>query len=94
MKTAKHLGRKWHALAKFCDTRFAQSELLVYKTFEKNYNTYRRGWSGDAEAVEPEVDAAIVAAEAAEAAAAATAAAKAVASTQSTERNRQWLRQQ
>ncbi len=42
LQTAEHLGRRWYAMIKFCETRFAQSELLVYKNFEKNYNTYRR----------------------------------------------------
>jgi hypothetical protein len=35
---------------------------MVYKNFEKNYNTYRLAWVGDAEAVEPELDAAAAAA--------------------------------
>ena len=74
LKTAKHLGRKWYAMAKFCETRFAQSELLVYKNFEKNYSTYRRAWGGDAEAVEPELDGAPAAATTTEAAAAEAAA--------------------
>ena len=42
LQTAEHLGRKWYHMAKFCETRFAQSELMVNKNFEKNYNTYRR----------------------------------------------------
>jgi hypothetical protein len=41
-------------MVKFCETRFAQSELMVYKNFEKNYNTYRRTWGADEEAVETE----------------------------------------
>ncbi len=49
-------------MAKFCDTRFAQSKLMVYKNFENNYNIYRRTWSGDAEAEEPEQNASTVAA--------------------------------
>ena len=44
MQTAEHLGRKWYAMVKFCDTKFAQSELKVYINFEKNYNTYCRTW--------------------------------------------------
>ena len=49
-------------MAKFCETRFAQSELMVYKNFEMNYNTYRRAWCGDAEAIEPKLDASAAAA--------------------------------
>jgi hypothetical protein len=41
-------------MVKFCETRFAQSELGVYKNFEKNYNTYRRTWGVDAEVIETE----------------------------------------
>jgi hypothetical protein len=37
LQTAEHLGRKWYAMVKFCETRFAQSELKVYINFEKNY---------------------------------------------------------
>ena len=37
MKTAEHLGMKWYAMFKFCETRLAQSELMVYKIFEKIY---------------------------------------------------------
>ena len=70
MKTAKYLGRKWYAMAKFCETRFAPSELMVYKNFEKNYNTYRRTWGGDADAVELELDATAAASAATERAAA------------------------
>ena len=44
-------------MVKFCETRFAQSELMVYKKFEKNYKTYRTTWSSDAEAFEPKLDA-------------------------------------
>ena len=33
-------------MVKFCDTRFAQSELKVYINFEKNYMTYRQAWGG------------------------------------------------
>jgi len=40
-------------MVKFCETRFAQTELMVYKNFEKNYNIYRRTWGDDAEEVEP-----------------------------------------
>jgi len=79
LKTTKHLGKKWYAMAKFCDTRFAQSKLLVYKNFEKNYNTYRRTWGGDAEAVELEVDAAAAAAASSQATTAETTAAAALA---------------
>jgi hypothetical protein len=82
LKIAKHLGRKWCAMAKFCETRFAQSELMVYKNFEKNYKTYRRTWGGDAEAVELELDAMAAATSSAERAAAeAIVAAKAAAAT-------------
>ena len=38
-------------MVKFCETRFAQSELKVYIKFEHNYNTYRGTW-GRAEVVE------------------------------------------
>jgi len=48
LKNAKHLGQRWYAMVKLCETRFAQSELMVYKNFEKNYKTYRTTWSGDA----------------------------------------------
>jgi len=48
-------------MAKFFEIRFAQSELMVYKKFERNYNTYRRTWFGDAEAEEPEPDASTIA---------------------------------
>ncbi len=48
-------------MAKFCETRFAQSELMVYKNFQKSYKTYRTTWSGDAVAIEPELDAATIA---------------------------------
>ncbi len=44
LETTEHLGRKWNAMVKFCDTRFAQSELKVYIHFEKNFNTYCRTW--------------------------------------------------
>ncbi len=50
-------------MAKFCETRFAQSDLMVYKNLKKNYNTYRTTWSGDAVGVEPELDAATAAAQ-------------------------------
>ena len=29
LQTAKHLGERWYAMAKFCETRFAQSQLVV-----------------------------------------------------------------
>jgi len=39
------------------ETRFAQSEFTVYKSFEKNYKTcYRTTWSGEAISVVPELD--------------------------------------
>jgi hypothetical protein len=50
-QTAKHLGQRWYAMVKFCETRFAQSELMVYKNSEKNYKTCRTTWSCDAEGV-------------------------------------------
>ncbi len=49
-------------MAKFCETMFAQSELMVYKNFVKNYNTYRMIWSGDAEAEKLEPDSIIASA--------------------------------
>ena len=53
LETAGHLGERWYAMVKFCETRFAQSELKVYINFEKNYKTYRRAWGGNnAKAVE------------------------------------------
>ena len=36
-------------MVKFCETRFAQSELKVYVNFEKNYATYRRTWGVETE---------------------------------------------
>ena len=51
LQTAEHLGRRWYAMVKFCETRFAQSELKVYINFEHNYSTYRGTW-GTAEVVE------------------------------------------
>jgi hypothetical protein len=50
-------------MAKFCETLFAQSELMVYKSemMERNYKTYRTTWSFDAVAVEQELDAATIA---------------------------------
>ncbi len=42
LETAGHLGERWYAMVKFCETRFAQSELKVYINFEKNFKTYRR----------------------------------------------------
>ncbi len=56
-----HLGQRWYAMVKFCEIRFAHSELMVYKTFEKKYKTYSTTWSGDADAVEPELNAATIA---------------------------------
>ncbi len=50
LHTAEHLGRRWHDMVKFCETRFAQSELKVYINFEHNYSTYRGSWGS------PEVD--------------------------------------
>ena len=35
---------------------------MVYKNFEKNYKTYRTTWSGEADAFQPELDAATIAA--------------------------------
>jgi hypothetical protein len=46
LETAGHLGERWHAMVKFCDTRFVQSKLEVYINFEKNYIAYRRAWGG------------------------------------------------
>ena len=40
-------------MVKFCETRFAHSELMVYQNFEKNYKTYRTTWSSDLDEVEP-----------------------------------------
>jgi len=36
-------------MVKFCETRFAQSELKAYANFEKNYSTYRRTWGVETE---------------------------------------------
>ena len=47
LETAGHFGERWCAMVKFCDTRFAQSELKVYIYFEKNYKTCRRAWGGN-----------------------------------------------
>ncbi len=58
VQTTERLGRRWYAMIKFCEARFAQSELVVYKNFEKKYTTYRRTWGVDAEAVETEYDSA------------------------------------
>ena len=44
LETSEHLGRKWYAMVKFCETRFAQSELKVYIDFENNYITYCGTW--------------------------------------------------
>ncbi len=63
LQNAKHLGQRWYAIAKFCETRSTQSELMVYKNFKKNYNSYRKTWSGDAVGVEPEPDAATIVAQ-------------------------------
>jgi hypothetical protein len=41
VQNAKHLGQRWYAMVKFCETKFAESKLLVYKIFEKNYKSYR-----------------------------------------------------
>jgi len=60
LQTAKHLGHRLYAMAKFCETRFAHSKLMVYKNFEKNYCMYHTAWSGDAVAVELELDAATI----------------------------------
>ena len=49
MDTAEHLGMQWCSIVKFCETRFAQSELKVYINFEKNYATYCRTWGRDAD---------------------------------------------
>ena len=57
-------------MVKFCETGFAQSELMVYMSFEKNYKTYRTTWSSDADAFQPELDAATIGATRAFAAAA------------------------
>jgi hypothetical protein len=46
LETAGHLGERWYAMVKLCETRFAQSELKVYINFEKNYKTYCRAWGG------------------------------------------------
>jgi hypothetical protein len=44
LQTAAHLGRKWYAMVKLCETKFAQSELKVYIYFEHNYINYRGTW--------------------------------------------------
>ena len=44
LQTTEHLGRRWYAMVKFCETIFAQSELKVYINFEHNYSTYRGTW--------------------------------------------------
>ncbi len=41
-------------MVKFCETRFAQSELKVYINFEKNYNTYCRTWGVEEEQEQPQ----------------------------------------
>jgi hypothetical protein len=56
LQTAKHLGQRWYAIVKFCETTFTQSELVVYKNFEKNYKTCRTTWSCNAEAFRPELN--------------------------------------
>ncbi len=53
LQTPEHLGRKWYAMVKCCETRFAQSELKVYINFEKNYNTYCRTWGAAKEEEQP-----------------------------------------
>ena len=55
LQTAEHLGRMWYARGKFCETRFAQTELKVYINFEHNYNTCRGTW-GSPELVEENPD--------------------------------------
>ncbi len=45
LQTAEHLGRRWYAMTKLCETIFSQSELTAYIYFEHNYNTYRGTWS-------------------------------------------------
>jgi hypothetical protein len=54
LETTGHLGERWYAMAKFCDTGFAQSELKVHINFEKNYKTYRRAWGGNITEAEAE----------------------------------------
>ena len=49
MDTTEHIGMKWYSMVKFCETRFAHSELKVYINFEKNYATYCRTWGRDAD---------------------------------------------
>ena len=61
MQTTKHLGHSWYAMVKICETIFAQSKLVVYKNFEKSYNTYRWARGGDAEAIKLQLDATTVA---------------------------------
>jgi hypothetical protein len=46
LETSKHLGIRWYAMVKFCETRFAQSDLKIYANFEKNYVANRRTWGG------------------------------------------------
>jgi hypothetical protein len=74
---------------------------MVYKNFEKNYNTYRMTWSSDAELEEPELDASTVSTQAAAIAARQAAAAVAAvvaeatiahaATTTTTKQMKQWL---
>jgi hypothetical protein len=64
-------------MVKFCETRFAQSKLMVHKNLEKNYKTNRTTRLGEAISIVPELDAVatsfdVVAAAAAKAAAKAT----------------------
>ena len=46
LETEGHLGERWYAMVKFCDSRYAQSKLKAYINFETNYKTYRRAWGG------------------------------------------------
>ncbi len=88
-------------MANFCETIFAQSELVVYNNFEMNYITYRRAWGGDAEAIEPELDASTAAAIATRAAMVEASSARAISAklvatqaskgAQAEKRNRHWL---
>jgi hypothetical protein len=48
-------------MVKFCETRFAQSELKVYINFEKNYNTYGRTWGAAEEEEQPNHEEMVVA---------------------------------
>jgi hypothetical protein len=33
MQTTEHLGKRWYVVVKFCETKFAKSELEVYINF-------------------------------------------------------------